>query len=253
MGTLEINHCADVEIRANCPIATVQCDECTEGAVRILFSELEHIGTFYHQNSPALEVAVDGHDLTKIGNAEHRQFATSPRPEPGAFYTHEVVRGENDYPLHINPGDPAKLATQGESEKVNSSDEQQRARAEAKRADGNNAFKANDFLQAAVYYTEATGLCPDLHLAWANRALCMLQTGQLERALDDATKCTELAPDYAKGWFRKGVALHGLKRYGEAIPALVKAEAVDPKNSQIPEAIKMAQLMCRKHELGGKQ
>merc|ERR1719437_384752 len=77
-------------------------------------------------------------------------------------------------------------------------DEERRARAEAKRAEGNEAFRANDFMQAAVYYTEAIELCADLHLAFANRAACFLKTGQPERALADAERCTELEPGYAK-------------------------------------------------------
>jgi len=251
-STLEISHCSDVEILADSPIATTQCDECAEGAVRVLFAEPEQMGMFFHQNSPSLEVAVNGQQAAKIGRAEHRQFVTKPCPSPGEFFTEEVVRGEADFPLNLNPDARSRhVASQGEPEvEASPLDEEHRERAEAKREEGNSAFKANDFLQAALYYSEAIQLSPSLHLAWANRAQCMLQTGQPEKALEDATRCTEIAPEYAKGWFRKGMALHALKRYGEAIPALVKAEEADPKNSQIPEAIKMAQLMCRKHGPG---
>ena len=68
-------------------------------------------------------------------------------------------------------------------------------RAEAKRVEGNEAFQASDFLQAAVFYTEAIRLKPDLHLAWANRAQCFLNQGNPEMALPDAINCTVLAPD----------------------------------------------------------
>jgi hypothetical protein len=36
-----------------------------------------------------------------------------------------------------------------------------------------------------------------------------------EKALDDATKTTEIKPDWAKGWGRKGAALHGMGNLGE--------------------------------------
>jgi len=239
-STVEISHCSGVELHTNQPLATVQCDECAAQPVRIIFAEPEHLGTFFHQNAPALEVAIDGQDLATIGVAELRQFVTRPGPQQGSFVTEEVIRGESEYPLNAGPASIAHAAPrEAESEQC--------ARAEAKRVEGNEAFRANDFLQAAVFYTEAIRLCPDLHLAWANRAQCFLQTGQAEKALEDAMRCTELAPEYAKGWFRKGIALHALQRYGEAIPAFSQAERLDPKNSQIPESIKMAQLMCRKH------
>merc|ERR1711933_138146 len=113
-------------------------------------------------------------------------------------------------------------------------------RGEEKRLEGNNAFRANDFLQSALHYTEAIELCPTLHLAWANRAACWLSTAQPEKALEDSIRCIELQPDYAKGWFRKGIALHALRRFGEAVPPLTEAERLEPKNSQIPDAIKMS-------------
>jgi hypothetical protein len=253
-STVEISHCSDVLVHSRIPVATVQCDECADGPVQVLFSEPEHIGTFYHQNSPALEAAVDGQNFTKIGTATARQFVTKPCPDTGEFATEQLIRGEGEWPVNLNPDTSARRAAQGGPEvEASPPDEQQRSMAEAKREEGNSAFKASDFLQAAVFYTEAIELCPSLHLAWANRAQCMLQTGQPEKALGDAVRCTELAPDYAKGWFRKGMALHALKRFGEAIPALVKAEEADPNNSQIPEAIKMAQLMCRRHGPGAPQ
>jgi tetratricopeptide (TPR) repeat protein len=261
-SNVELYLCSDIEFRADKAVASVQCDECAEGPVRILFKEPEHIGTFYHQNSPALEVALDGQELSKIGVAKDQQFVSRPGSKQGTFVTTEMIRGEGDFPMNIGsaPELPAPHAggaalpgaPRGEPEaEAPPVDEEVRQRAEAKRLEGNDLFRANDFLQAAVSYTQAIELCPDLHLAWANRAQCFLHTGQPEKALEDGTRCTELVPDYAKGWFRKGMALHALKRYGEAIPVLGQAEKLDPKNSQIPEAIKMAQMMCRKHGYDG--
>jgi hypothetical protein len=257
-STLEIYQCSDLEFRISSPMATVQCDECAEGPVRLTFSEPEHVGTFYHQNSPALEVAMDGGESKKLGSADEGQFVTRPGLEHGTFNTERLLRGEKDFPLNagsqtpeLSPGGGLPREPEGEPQaKVEMEAEESRKKAEAKRLEGNDAFRANDFLQAAAFYTQAVSLCPDLHLAYANRAQCFLCAGQPEKALEDATRCTELAPDYPKGWFRKGMALHAMKRYGQAIPALLEAEKLDPKNTQIPEAIKMAQLMCRQHGPG---
>jgi len=241
---VEVNHSSDVEVRIENIVSTLQCDECSEGPIRIIFQEPEGVGTFYHQNCPSLEVVLPGQEEpARFGHAGEVQLVSLLGPS-GEFHTEAVVRGEKDFPVNIGSSKPTASANEPEAEKPPTSEER-RLFAESKRAEGNEAFRASDFLQAAVFYTEAINNCEDLHLAWANRAQCFLKTGQPEKALEDATRCTELAPDYAKGWFRKGMALHALERFGKAIPAFCEAEKFDPRNPQIPEAIKMAQLMCR--------
>ena len=116
-------------------------------------------------------------------------------------------------------------------------------KADVRRLEGNRALQANDYAQATKCYTEAIVLCPELHLPWANRAECWIRMGKPNEALEDAIKCTELAPDYAKGWFRRGKALRDLKRLEEAICAFSRAGSLDPKNSQISDSIRMAREM----------
>ena len=70
-----------------------------------------------------------------------------------------------------------------------------------------------------------------------------------DKALEDANKTTEIKPDWAKGWGRKGAALHGqgsLSKYGqdsggcrttnriivEALDSYEKALELDPANAQ---------------------
>jgi len=249
-SSAEICHCSDVEFTASCSVATFQVDECVDDSVRVIFSEPEYVGTFFHQNSPALQVMIDGADPMSFGAAGEQQLCSRPKEDPLAgFNTEPVLRGEGDFPVNL---DSSQTVEEPETERQLRA-EQLRVQGEAKRQQGNQAFKANDFLQAAVFYTEAIRLCPDVHLAWSNRAQCFLQTAQPEKALEDATRCAELEPTYAKGWFRKGMALHSLKRYSLAILAFAEAEKLDPKSKQIPDAIKMAQLMCRKHGPGDDQ
>jgi hypothetical protein len=241
---VEVSHSSDVELRIESVVSTLQCDECSEGPLRIEFLEPEGVGTFFHHNCPFLEVVLPGQtEPLRFGRSDKVQLCSRP-DSSGNFTTEAVIRGEKDFPVNLGSGRPTGAAAEPEAEKPPTSEER-RLHAEAKRAEGNEAFRASDFLQAAVYYTEAINQCDDLHLAWANRAQCFLKTGQPVKALEDATRCTELAPDYAKGWFRKGMSLHALEQYGKAIPAFVEAEKLDPRNPQIPEAIKMAQLMCR--------
>ena len=48
-----------------------------------------------------------------------------------------------------------------------------------------------------------------------------------------------------KGHFRKGLSLHALGRYGEAVCSLEIAERLDPRNKQVVEALKMAAFKAR--------
>lgn len=55
---------------------------------------------------------------------------------------------------------------------------------------------------------------------------------QYEQALDDANKTTELKPDWAKGWGRKGAAQHGVGDLVGSKDAYEEALKLDPSNAQ---------------------
>jgi stress-induced-phosphoprotein 1 len=42
---------------------------------------------------------------------------------------------------------------------------------------------------------------------------------KFNEAVSDAEKCIEIKPDWSKGYQRKGMALHGLRNYEDAIKA----------------------------------
>ena len=69
--------------------------------------------------------------------------------------------------------------------------------------------------------------------------------GEHAKALDDASSCASVAPDYVKGHFRKGLALHAMGAHGEAVVALTHAEKPDPKNAPGGEALRMAAVKAR--------
>ena len=53
-------------------------------------------------------------------------------------------------------------------------------------AQGNEAFKANEYQQAAVFYTEALTLDGSQHTIYSNRAACFLKLGRSARAHENA-------------------------------------------------------------------
>lgn len=83
----------------------------------------------------------------------------------------------------------------------------------------NAACQNGDFNTAVVLYTDALSLDPGNHIIYSNRSAARLKQGQFSLALQDATKARELCPQWPKAYFRQGVALQCLGRYGEALSA----------------------------------
>ncbi|CAE7310245.1 HOP1, partial [Symbiodinium sp. CCMP2456] len=240
---VELYKCSRLELSLDQPLGTLQVDECEE-PVAVKYAERDHVGKAYHQNSPGFSMSwglCGPASSTVVGQAGSFQLLTclvdtDLRTEP-------VRRGEGEFPLDARRASPA--SDQPEPEAAPAS-EQRRQEAEKHRLAGNDMFRASDFSQAAALYSLALQLAPDMGAVWANRAQCWLKMGDHEKAFADAEKCTEVEPMNPKGWFRKGISLHAMQRYAEAIPALLEAEKLEPSNKQILDAIKMAQLMARK-------
>jgi len=104
--------------------------------------------------------------------------------------------------------------------------------ANLKKNAGNKAFIKKNYEQAIQRYTEGIEINPD-HTLYSNRSACFIQLGQWENALEDAHKCLELKEDFAKGYFRKGVALFELGRYEDAVEALKEAYDLEPEDAEI--------------------
>jgi hypothetical protein len=250
-STIDVCRCENVELELWHPIGTIQADECTGPPVRVTFADRDHVGQVYHQNAPSLELSWAGAESVNIGVEGEVQFITAlaPAGRDEKFMTAPVLRGEKEFPVQLGKPDISGQAMPPEilpTEAPELPEEDRKALSEEKRQQGNEMFRANDFMQAAMQYTEALQLDPAASAIWANRSVCWLKLGDHVKALDDATNCTEVDPANAKGWFRRGMALHAQERFPEAIPALVEAEKLEPSNGQVQDAIKMAQLMARK-------
>lgn len=58
-------------------------------------------------------------------------------------------------------------------------------------------------------FSQAIEIEPANHVLYSNRSGAYASLKNFDKALEDANKTTELKPDWAKGWGRKGAALHG--------------------------------------------
>lgn len=91
---------------------------------------------------------------------------------------------------------------------------------EANRAkeDGSNAWSRGDYNAAIQYFSDAIHAAKStekefLRVLHSNRSAAYLKANKNDRALDDAIKCVELDPQWAKGHTRKGDAYYALKQY----------------------------------------
>jgi tetratricopeptide (TPR) repeat protein len=128
------------------------------------------------------------------------------------------------------------------------------AECELNKTRGNEAFAAGEYAQSILLYTLALDKAHELpdkgakkqlfhrHIVLANRSAAFLKMGEHERALADATRAQEIDPTYVKGVFRRGLALHAMGQYQEAITVLAEANRLEPKNKQIKQALQFAEI-----------
>ncbi|XP_074307189.1 uncharacterized protein LOC141642313 [Silene latifolia] len=103
---------------------------------------------------------------------------------------------------------------------------------------GNEFFKAGNYLKAAALYTQAIKIDPNNPTLYSNRAAAFLNLVKLTKALADAEKTISLSPNWEKGYFRKGCILEAMERYNEALEAFQVASKYNPKSTEVSKKIK---------------
>jgi tetratricopeptide (TPR) repeat protein len=66
---------------------------------------------------------------------------------------------------------------------------------------------------------------------WSNKGISLHSLGRYQEAIYCLDKALEIDPRNAAGWNNKGISLHSLGRYQEAIYCLDKALEIDPRNA----------------------
>lgn len=97
---------------------------------------------------------------------------------------------------------------------------------------GNAAFNKKDFKEAVKYFSEAIELDPSNHVLYSNRSGAYVSMGEHQKALDDATKCVDLKPDWVKGHIRKATARIYLNQLEEALEDYSNGLKYEPENEQ---------------------
>ena len=102
---------------------------------------------------------------------------------------------------------------------------------------GNKHLQAGDFDAAIESYSKAIELDSSDHVFFSNRSAAYLSKGDSTNALEDGVKCVELKPDWAKGYSRKGAALHAMKKYDEALETYEAGLVKCPEDSGLKNGI----------------
>jgi stress-induced-phosphoprotein 1 len=111
------------------------------------------------------------------------------------------------------------------------------ASADELKALGNKAIADKNFDEAVDKFTQAIALQPENHILYSNRSAAYASKKDWDNALEDAQKTTTLKPDWAKGWGRKGAALHGKGDLVGANDAYEAGLKLDANNAQLKSGL----------------
>lgn len=271
--TMEVWRCDNMTVSILVKLGTIQADICT-GKLALLFASKSHLGRIYQAGVEHLEVSFgDGtkSHVTKAAelfskqtkeekeaaeksaatskgaimaqNADESQFVTQFVGDE--ILSERVVRGADEYPSTLR--ELKEKGFEASAALIEDEDMVLQMRAQKRREKGNEAFKDQNFPQAATSYTEALALWSQDHVTLTNRAAAFLKMGHPEKALKDADAAIAIDSTYIKAHFRKGVALHAQGLYADAVKALSIATKIDDNNKQVNDAIRMSEYMARKH------
>ncbi|XP_075478202.1 uncharacterized protein LOC142519152 [Primulina tabacum] len=110
---------------------------------------------------------------------------------------------------------------------------------------GNEFFKAGNYLKAAALYTQAIKQDASNPTLYSNRAAAFLNLVKLNKALADAETTISLKPDWEKGYFRKGCVLEAMENYEDALDAFQLALKYNSQSSEVSRKIKRLTQLAR--------
>ncbi|KPM36494.1 Heat shock protein sti1 [Neonectria ditissima] len=102
---------------------------------------------------------------------------------------------------------------------------------------GNKAIAEKNFDEAVDKFTQAIAVQPENHILYSNRSAAYASKRDWDHALQDAEQTTQIKPDWAKGWGRKGAALHGKGDLLGANDAYEEGLKHDASNAQLKSGL----------------
>ncbi len=114
--------------------------------------------------------------------------------------------------------------------------------------DGAIAWSKGNYQSAIDHFTTAISHGGDkefLRAIYSNRSAAYLKVNKPDLALEDANKCVEVDANWAKGYTRKGDALHQLKRFSESYNAYNSGLRISPNDLVLQEKLELAMRAIR--------
>ncbi|KAJ9480164.1 Heat shock protein STI1 [Pseudozyma hubeiensis] len=109
------------------------------------------------------------------------------------------------------------------------------------KAKGNAAFAAKDYQGAIQNYNDAIAAATspedNVHVLYSNRSACYAGLRDWDSALNDADACIKANSSFAKGYGRKGAALHGARRLEEAVDAYDAGLKIAPEDAGLKKGL----------------
>lgn len=107
---------------------------------------------------------------------------------------------------------------------------------------GNTAFKEGRYPEAVQHYQEALkrgppSVNPEAHKVYSNLAACYTKLGAYPEGVKAADKCIELAPEFAKGYSRKGTLQYFMKEYDKAMATYETGLKHEPDNQELKDGL----------------
>ncbi|KAI6779779.1 uncharacterized protein J7T54_003701 [Emericellopsis cladophorae] len=119
------------------------------------------------------------------------------------------------------------------------------------KAAGNKAIAEKNFDEAIAKFTEAIAIQPENHVLYSNRSAAYASKRDWDSALSDADKTTAIKPDWAKGWGRKGAALHGKGDLLGANDAYTEGLKHDANNASLKSGLASVEKAMQQEAGGG--
>ncbi|XP_021238233.1 tetratricopeptide repeat protein 31 isoform X2 [Numida meleagris] len=110
---------------------------------------------------------------------------------------------------------------------------------------GYQAAVQGRYAEAVQALTEAIKLNPREHRLFGNRSYCYEKLQRYQEALRDAQMALGLRPNWPKGFFRKGKALWGLKRYAEARDTFEQLLRMEGAHTDVATQLEACQMLLQ--------
>ncbi|CAG9773038.1 unnamed protein product [Ceutorhynchus assimilis] len=122
------------------------------------------------------------------------------------------------------------------------------------KAQGNEVFKCENYLESIRFYTQGLKICPlkfteDRAVLYANRAASKAKLDRKQSAIDDCSKAIELNDKYVKAYLRRAKLYEESDKLDESLADFNKIIELDPGNSDAHSAqVRLPPLINEKNE-----